>query len=76
MHACARSIHPALDLIEEVMAQRPDGRLDPNEVERIDFRAYISPTTLHNKTPKRRPHLLEAISLCSIFQSSANWWDA
>ena len=51
MHACARSIHPALDLIEEVMAQRPDGRLDPNEVERIDFRAYISPTTLSNKTP-------------------------
>jgi len=51
MHACARSIHPALDLIEEVMTRRPGGRLDPQEVERIDFRAYISPTTLDNKTP-------------------------
>ncbi len=52
MHACARSIHPALDLIEEVMARRPGGRIDPQEVESIDFQAYFSPTTLHNKTPK------------------------
>jgi 2-methylcitrate dehydratase PrpD len=51
MHACARSIHPALDLIEEIMARSPGGRLEPRQIERIDFRAYISPTTLHNKTP-------------------------
>lgn len=52
MHACARSIHPALDLIEEVMARQPGGRIDPQEIESIDFRSYFSPTTLHNKTPK------------------------
>lgn len=52
MHACARSIHPALDLIEDVMAHCPGGRLDPREIERIDFNAYISPTTLHGKTPQ------------------------
>lgn len=52
IHACARSIHPALDLIEEVVARRPGGRIDPQEVESIDFRAYFSPTTLANRTPK------------------------
>lgn len=52
MHACARSIHPALDLIEEVLARRPAGRINPQEVESIDFRSYFSPTTLYNKTPK------------------------
>lgn len=52
IHACARSIHPALDLIEEVMSRRPGGRIDPKEVESIDFRAYFSPTTLANKAPK------------------------
>jgi 2-methylcitrate dehydratase PrpD len=51
MHACARSIHPALDLIEEVMAKSPGGRIDPGQVERIDFRSYFSPTTLFNKNP-------------------------
>jgi 2-methylcitrate dehydratase PrpD len=48
MHACARSIHPALDVIEAVMSQR---KLDPRDIERIDFLTYVSPTTLHNKTP-------------------------
>ncbi|HKA44474.1 MAG TPA: MmgE/PrpD family protein [Burkholderiales bacterium] len=49
MHACARSIHPALDLVEDILARR---RLDPAEIDRIDFLTYISPTTLHGKTPK------------------------
>lgn len=52
MHACARSIHPALDLIEEIMAHRPGGRIAPQDIESIDFRAYFSPTTLRNKTPQ------------------------
>jgi 2-methylcitrate dehydratase PrpD len=52
IHACARSIHPALDLIEEVMAKSPGGRIDPREVERIDFHAYFSPTSLAHKNPK------------------------
>jgi len=51
MHACARSIHPALDLIEELMARSPGGRIAPGTVERIEFRAYISPTTLAAKDP-------------------------
>lgn len=51
MHACARSIHPALDVIEELIAKSPGGRLDPASIEHIDFLTYISPTTLHNKTP-------------------------
>lgn len=50
LHACARSIHPALDLIAEVMARRPGGRIDPEEVRRIEFRSYFSPTTLAAKT--------------------------
>ena len=50
LHACARSIHPALDLIGEVMAQRPGGRIDPDEVARIAFRSYASPATLSAKT--------------------------
>lgn len=51
LHACARSIHPALDLIEEVMARQPGRRLDPQAVASIDFRSYFSPTTLGHKNP-------------------------
>ncbi|HEX6008005.1 MAG TPA: MmgE/PrpD family protein, partial [Burkholderiales bacterium] len=52
MHACARSIHPALDLIEDLLAREPAGRLIPRDVERIEFTTYISPTTLRTQTPK------------------------
>jgi len=51
MHPVGRSIHPALDLIEEILAQCPDRRLDPRDIEHIGFLTYLQPTLLHNKTP-------------------------
>jgi 2-methylcitrate dehydratase PrpD len=51
MHPVGRSIHPALDLIEDILARRPARRLDPREVEHIRFVTYLAPTLLSNKTP-------------------------
>jgi 2-methylcitrate dehydratase PrpD len=51
MHPVGRSIHPALDVIEEILAQCPGKRLDPRDIEHIGFLTYISPTLLHTKTP-------------------------
>ncbi len=50
LHACARSILPALDIIGQVMAQRPGGRIDPDDVARIAFRSYASLAALSVKT--------------------------
>ena len=54
MHPVGRSIHPALDLIEDILARRPARRLDPREVEHIRFVTYLAPTLLSNKTPRPR----------------------
>ena len=51
MHPVGRSIHPALDVIEDILVRLPEQRLDPNDIEHIGFLTYISPTLLHNKTP-------------------------
>jgi 2-methylcitrate dehydratase PrpD len=51
MHPVGRSIHPVLDLIEDVVAKTPQRRLDPTRIERIDFVSYFSPTLLDNKHP-------------------------
>ncbi|MCE9640855.1 MAG: MmgE/PrpD family protein [Betaproteobacteria bacterium] len=52
MHPVGRSIHPALDVIEDILARLPGKRLDPRDIEHIGFLTYISPTLLHIKTPK------------------------
>jgi 2-methylcitrate dehydratase PrpD len=51
MHPVGRSLHPALDVIEDVLARCPGQRLDPAAIGHIDFLTYVSPTLLHNKTP-------------------------
>ena len=51
MHPVGRSIHPALDLIEDILARRQDQPLDARDIEHIDFLTYLAPTLLHNKTP-------------------------
>lgn len=46
LHSCGRYVHSALDLASEVMARQPGGRLDPDDVEAIAFRAYHMAATL------------------------------
>ncbi len=48
MHPVGRSIHPALDLIEDILAKRP---LHPRQIEHIGFVTYLASTLLHNKKP-------------------------
>jgi 2-methylcitrate dehydratase PrpD len=52
MHPVGRSIHPALDVIEDILARLPDKRLAPRDIEHIGFVTYISPTLLRTKTPQ------------------------
>ncbi len=52
IHACGRYIHSTQDLIEKAMAKRPSGRIDPEAVERIDFRSYYLASTLGRKAVK------------------------
>jgi 2-methylcitrate dehydratase PrpD len=52
MHPVGRSIHPALDLIEDILARLPGRKLDPSDIEHIGFVTYISPTLLRLKTPQ------------------------
>jgi 2-methylcitrate dehydratase PrpD len=48
IHACGRYIHSALDLIEELLAERSE-RIAPASIERIDFVGYSFLAGLHRK---------------------------
>ncbi len=48
IHACGRYIHSALDLVEDVLAER-GGRLDPDAIEAIDFEGYSFLAILHRQ---------------------------
>lgn len=51
IHACGRYIHSALDLIEDLLAQR-GGTIDPASIEKIDFAGYSFVASLHRKECK------------------------
>jgi 2-methylcitrate dehydratase PrpD len=46
LHACGRYIHSALDLIEELLAERS---IEPASIERIEFFGYSFLASLHRK---------------------------
>lgn len=48
IHACGRYIHSALDLVEDILAQR-GGRIDPASIEKIDFNGYSFVASLGRK---------------------------
>lgn len=50
IHACGRYIHSALDLIEDLLAER--GRLDPAAIEAIAFNGYSFVASLHRQECK------------------------
>lgn len=50
LHSCGRYIHSVLDLVEMITAQRPNRKIDPDEVERIDIEAYYMASTLSQKS--------------------------
>lgn len=48
LHACGRYIHSALDLVEELLAERGE-RIKPASIERIEFCGYSFLASLHRK---------------------------
>jgi 2-methylcitrate dehydratase PrpD len=40
LHPTGRYVHAAIDALEDARRQAPDGRIDPDAIERIDVRAY------------------------------------
>jgi 2-methylcitrate dehydratase PrpD len=52
MHACCRYNHGTLDALESILARRPDRRIAPDAVERVDVETYSLAAQLCDQEPR------------------------
>jgi len=52
MHACCRYIHATLDALYKVLDKQEEGKLDPQEIEKIEVETYSLAAQLSNQQPQ------------------------